>query len=167
MTLFIMSMNKVKGKRLLFLFLIIAALICRANEYKLTNVKVGDGDNVKAAIHLGFNIVMPESNIRISNINAPETRTKYLVEKEAGLLVKEWLHIAIINGSVFILKTDDKNERDKFGRPIGILYIDGVDIGAVMILNKFAVPYYGKKKADWLSDQLEYIIKTINKGAVK
>ena len=151
-------------KFLLLILVLIVSAICQANEYKLTCVKVGDGDNVKATIHLGFNLTMPESNIRIGNINAPETRTKNLLEKKAGLLVKEWLRIEIKKGSVFVLETNDKKERDKFGRPIGFLYIDGVDIGLIMLIKDFAVPYYGKKKAKWLSSQLEYIINQLQRS---
>ena len=53
-------------------------------HYKAKVDRVVDGDTIDVTLDLGFDLHM-QARIRFVGINAPETRTRDLVEKEAGL----------------------------------------------------------------------------------
>ncbi|MBU8901758.1 MAG: thermonuclease family protein, partial [Victivallales bacterium] len=139
----LMSVSRAKGKTLLFILFFAVSLICQAGNYELSSIEIIDGDTIKADIHLGFDIVLKKQSIRLSGIDTPEIRTRNLLEKEAGLLVKKWLIVQVENGKSFKLVTS-KKERGKFGRPLGILFIDGVDLCRLMLINKYAVSILAK-----------------------
>jgi len=90
-------------------------------EYKLKVNRVIDGDTVDGTIDLGFGI-HAKKRIRIIGINAPEIRTKDLLEKEKGKFAKKRLMDLLRYGSkqaegLVILTTLDKT--GKFGRVLG------------------------------------------------
>ena len=54
-------------------------------EYPATINRVVDGDTIDVDIDLGFSIILKKQRVRLLGINAPESRTRDLVEKEKGL----------------------------------------------------------------------------------
>ena len=93
-------------------------------EYEVKEViKVVDGDTVDVLVDLGFETYQIH-RVRLLGINAPETRTKDLEEKERGLITKDWLKgrlrgIKITGGKLLIRTKLDK--RGKYGRVLGTL----------------------------------------------
>lgn len=150
------------------LFVVCLSLVVSAfaGEYKLSSVSVIDGDTVKANIHLGFDIVLANVLVRLAGVDTPENKRCSELEKKAGDLVKDWLIQKIKNGHSFKLITQ-KKERGKFGRPMGILLVDNIDICKELVRLKFAKAYFGKKKEIWKTEQLEYIINTLTKEQEK
>ena len=65
--------------------------------YNAVLVRVVDGDTIDAIIDLGFDVQV-KKRIRLSGINAPESRTRNKVEKKLGLAAKERL-IDILDGA--------------------------------------------------------------------
>ena len=63
-------------------------------EYDAKVLRVVDGDTVDALIDIGFSVWV-KKRIRLHGINAPESRTRDLIEKKAGLAAKaqfiEWI----------------------------------------------------------------------------
>jgi micrococcal nuclease len=60
-------------------------------QYKVKKFdRIIDGDTVDILIDVGFDITIKQ-RVRLLNIDAPETRTKDLEEKERGLEAKYWL----------------------------------------------------------------------------
>ena len=60
-------------------------------EYQVKEiVRVVDGDTVDVIIDLGFSLTKKE-RVRLAGIDAPESRTTDLEEKELGLDAKEFL----------------------------------------------------------------------------
>ena len=59
-------------------------------HYKATLGRVVDGDTIDVTLNLGFDIYY-KARIRFMGINAPESRTKDAVEKEAGLAAKRYV----------------------------------------------------------------------------
>ena len=57
-------------------------------NYKISPLKVIDGDTIDAEIDLGFDIKV-KKRIRFMGINAPESRTKDLEEKAKGIAAKD------------------------------------------------------------------------------
>ena len=99
-------------------------------EYKFTVQRVIDGDTVDGEIDLGFSITI-HKRVRLFGINAPETRTKDEAEKARGLRTKEWL-IKKVEGKAIRLKTE-KDNTGKYGRILGTLLIDDLDINLLML----------------------------------
>lgn len=99
-------------------------------EYKLVLDRVVDGDTVDGYIDLGFGIKVFK-RIRLFGINAPETRTRDAEEKKAGLRVKEWLTNALVDAEIMV-KTE-KDSTGKYGRVLGTLIVNDIDINALML----------------------------------
>lgn len=110
-------------------------------EYKAKVVEVTDGDTVVCSVDLGFKI-HHYIKLRLADINAPETRTTNLEEKERGLRSKLFLESLILNKEV-ILKTSYKKTFDRF---VGTLYWDDgshcININQFMVSEGHATPYH-------------------------
>ena len=74
-------------------------------EYNAICTRVIDGDTIDARVDLGFSVWF-DCRVRLMGIDAPETRTKNLEEKQAGLKTKAALE-AIMNdcSHKFVLKS--------------------------------------------------------------
>jgi micrococcal nuclease len=89
-------------------------------DYMAELVKVVDGDTIDCDIDLGFGVWLKNQRVQLYGINAPETRTKDLLEKEAGLLAKARLTALLPDR---FLLTSVKDKKGKFGRILGIINI--------------------------------------------
>jgi micrococcal nuclease len=107
-------------------------------EYKAKLIKVVDGDTVDAFIDLGFEI-WTEKRIRLYGIDAPETRTRDLNEKKQGIQTKEKLiELLENNDNKFTLRSHGVG---KYGRCLGTIIINDIDINKFLIENGFAKEY--------------------------
>ena len=109
--------------------------------YKATLDRVVDGDTIDANIDLGFDITI-HKRIRLAGIDTPESRTRDLEEKARGLASKERLK-ELLEGGEFILES---KEVGKYGRVLGTLHIDDININETLVQEGFAVEYWGGKK---------------------
>lgn len=89
-------------------------------EYNAQLIRVIDGDTIVCDIELGFGMCLKNEHVRLARINTPETRTKDLVEKKAGLeakaFVQEMFDKLFSEGGTFTLQT--YKDHGKFGRYI-------------------------------------------------
>lgn len=86
-------------------------------EYQCTISRVVDGDTVDVDIDLGFDIWMRGERVRLYGIDAPETRTRDLFEKEEGLKSKAFVESLLPVGSTQRLVSI--GFKGKFGRILG------------------------------------------------
>ena len=110
------------------------------HQYKVKKInRVIDGYTVDLDIYLGFSITISQ-RIRLKDIDAPETRTKDLEEKERGLAAKVWLEEQLSREGEWIIET---YKEDKYGRILGTLYLvgDSVTINEWMINEGIAESY--------------------------
>jgi len=105
--------------------------------------RVVDGDTIDVSIDLGFKVWLHKERVRLYGINCPECRTKDLVEKAKGLASKDRL-IELLPEK-FIIQTT-KDGKGKYGRILGIPFVDKVDICQQMVKEGHATAYYGGKK---------------------
>lgn len=112
-------------------------------EYYARIVEVIDGDTVDAEIDLGFSIVH-KIRIRLNGINTPETRTKNKEEKARGLAAKARLK-DLVEGKIVLVKTE-KSDVEKYGRYLGVLFIESANINQQLIQEGHAVAYDGGKR---------------------
>ena len=89
-------------------------------DYMATLVRVVDGDTVDCDIDLGFGVWLRNQRIRLYGIDAPETRTKDLEEKKAGIDAKH--RLIVLMKDKFLLTTV-KDKKGKYGRILGIINV--------------------------------------------
>ena len=116
-------------------------------SYRVNKVtKVVDGDTIDVVIDLGFDI-MYKSRVRLFGIDTPESRTRDKVEKKYGLLSKKFLQENLKKGKL-VIKTHKDSETGKFGRILGEIFVNGININMLMCSKGHAVEYYGQSKDD-------------------
>ena len=116
-------------------------------EYSCKVKKVVDGDTIDVVLDLGFDI-LHKSRVRLYGIDTPESRTRNLDEKARGKMAGAFLKDAIKNGDKVVIQTKLKDSRGKFGRVLGDVVVDGVNINKALVENNYAVAYYGQSKED-------------------
>jgi|TARA_R100000544_G_C2204041_1_gene48269 micrococcal nuclease len=122
-------------------------------EYNCKVERVVDGDTVDVVLDLGFNI-LHKCRVRLYGIDTPESRTRNKDEKIRGKMAGAFLENSINAGDKIIIRTELKDSRGKFGRVLGTVIADGVDINVSMIENYHAVKYYGQSKQDVAKEHL-------------
>ena len=106
--------------------------------------RVVDGDTVDVLVSLGFGL-WAEERVRIHGIDTPETRTRDLEEKVAGLAAKARVQELLpINSTVTLKGT----ERGKYGRILADIVRDNMSVGETLIEEHLAVEYHGQSKED-------------------
>lgn len=116
-------------------------------RYKVSVVKVVDGDTVDVDIDLGFGMVYKKQRVRMLGIDTPESRTRDLVEKKFGKASKKHLKGMLEEAESIELVSHDKG---KFGRILGDLFIGSneTSVNQQMILDHHAVAYTGGNKEE-------------------
>ena len=132
-------------------------------EYSCTVDRVVDGDTIDVILDLGFDIMF-RSRVRLYGIDTPESRTRNKDEKVRGKMAGSFLKDAVDNGTKVIIETKLKDSRGKYGRVLGNVIVDGVNINQVMIDNYLAVAYFGQSKDDIETEHLVNRQKLIELG---
>ena len=123
-------------------------------EYKCEVTRVVDGDTIDVIADLGFSI-LHKCRVRLFGIDTPESRTRDLDEKVRGKLASKFLSDAIQNGEDVILRSELKDSKGKYGRVLGTIIVDGVDVNQQMVDKHLAVKYYGQSKKEVEDEQLK------------
>ena len=109
--------------------------------YKARLDRVVDGDTIDAEIDLGFDVKI-KKRIRFVGIDTPESRTRDLEEKARGLASKDRL-IDLLKDGKFTLES---KEVGKYGRVLGVLLVNDLNINKTLVEEGYAVEYWGGKK---------------------
>ena len=119
--------------------------------YKISPLKIVDGDTIDAEIDLGFDIKV-KKRVRFMGINAPESRTRDLEEKAKGLAAKDRVKQLLDGCGNITLKSHGVG---KFGRCLGEIMLDIVDgqekltlvsLNELLINEGHATEYHGGKR---------------------
>ena len=126
-----------------------------AYEYHAKVDRIVDGDTIDVTIDLGFHTHI-KTRVRLEGINAPESRTRDLEEKERGLATKARLtEILEYNKNHCILKVSGLG---KYGRALATVFVSNlspvstdssitlVDVNKQLVKEGYAVEYYGGKR---------------------
>jgi len=126
-----------------------------AYEYHAKVNRVVDGDTIDVTIDLGFHTHI-KTRVRMEGMNAPESRTRDLEEKERGLAAKARLQEIIeYNKNHCILKISGLG---KYGRALATVFVENlspvskensitlVDVNKQLIKEGHAVEYSGGKR---------------------
>ena len=135
--------------------------------YRAKVIRVIDGDTVDVDIDLGFGIWQKNERVRIMGIDTPESRTRNKEEKVRGLLSKVYLKDAIKKAKKLTIKTHKGSETGKFGRILGEIFADGINLNLKMCTEGYAVQYYGQNKSLVEAEHMKNKNKLIRKGILK
>jgi len=119
--------------------------------YDVTYINCYDGDTCEFNIHLGMGVVLAHQAIRFCDVNAPEIRP--LITRVAGEKTRDALRTWISTAKVVkvwvpqetncSIGTCDKKE--KYGRWLGYVIADGVNLNEKLISSGLAVSYLSCK----------------------
>ena len=132
-------------------------------EYACKVERVVDGDTIDVVLDLGFDILY-KSRVRLYGIDTPESRTRDLDEKARGKLAKNFLKECIDAGEKVVIQTKLKDSRGKFGRVLGEVVVDGVNINVKMVDENHAVAYYGQSKDEIIAEHRKNRQQLIERG---
>ena len=132
-------------------------------KYSCKVKRVVDGDTCDVVLDLGFNI-LHKCRVRLYGIDTPESRTRNLDEKVRGKMAGAFLKKAINEGKKIVIQTKLKDSKGKFGRVLGNVVVDGVNINQEMVIHHHAVAYFGQSKDDIEKEHTKNRTKLIKLG---
>ena len=132
-------------------------------EYNCTVTRIVDGDTIDVILDLGFS-VLHKCRVRLYGIDTPESRTRDKDEKARGKLASKFLEDSINDGAKVILRSKLKDSKGKYGRVLGEVIVDDININELMIKRYLAVKYYGQSKQDVETEHLSNRKKLIELG---
>ena len=135
------------------------------HEYKAKITKIVDGDTIKCDIDLGFSTILANQTIRLYGIDTPESRTRDKEEKFYGNVSKQFLNDYCPKGTYITLKTH-LDKKGKFGRILGELIVNKVNLNQQMVEENLAVEYNGQSKENIEKEHL-YNRTQLNRRGIK
>ncbi|HEC65642.1 MAG TPA: thermonuclease family protein [bacterium] len=102
--------------------------------------RIIDGDTIVADLYLGLNVILDGQYIRLYGIDAWETRGE---EREKGLKAKEYLEGRLSKGQIEIEIRPEwgQNGKGKYGRWLGIVYVNEININTELVEKGHAQEY--------------------------
>ena len=132
-------------------------------EYSCEVKRVVDGDTVDVILDLGFDVSY-STRVRLYGIDTPESRTRNKDEKARGKMAGSFLEEAIEDGEKIVIQTKLKDSKGKYGRVLGDVVVDGVNINELMVKCHLAVAYHGQSKKDVEAEHMRNRDVLIEKG---
>lgn len=111
--------------------------------YNANVTRVIDGDTIVVDIDLGFTVWLKDVHVRLNGINTPELHATYGETQQAALKAKARVEVLTL-GKTVQLTTVKANSQEKYGRWLGNVSIDGIDVNAAMIAEGLAKPWNGQ-----------------------
>ena len=111
--------------------------VCKRSDCPVPPLCVVDGDTIRAS----------GQDWRLLGFNTPELRGACKDESELGAKARDRL-VHLLNRATSIRRAVpiDKEPKDRYGRELVRLYIDGVDLAVILIREGLAVDYEGGKR---------------------
>jgi micrococcal nuclease len=132
-------------------------------EYSCKVERVVDGDTIDVVLDLGFDI-FHKCRVRLYAIDTPESRTRNKDEKARGKMAGAFLKEAIESGEKVVIQTKLKDSKGKYGRVLGEVVVDDININKLMIQCHLAVAYHGQSKEDVEAEHMKNRDILIDKG---
>jgi len=134
-----------------YLFMILTILCIFSVSYcadfkEVSFVRNYDGDTIVVNIKDVHPLLGEEIAVRIAGIDTPEIKAGCEEEKKKALIAKEF--VKKVCGASKRIELRDAG-RDKYFRILASVYVDGLNLGDIMIREGMAVPYDGGTKPNW------------------
>lgn len=127
--------------------------------YHATVTRVIDGDTAEVVLDLGCH-VFHSIRLRFSNIDAPETRTRNDLEKQAGLLVADYVRDLIEGKGVYV--SSHKPNEKSFDRYVGMIYLaenEKDSLNEHLLYQGFVIPH---PDGEWTEKLWQEVIDTLS-----
>lgn len=99
-------------------------------QYQALVTNIVDGDTIDCMVDLGFDVHI-KVRFRLAGINAPERFT------EDGIASKAAIYTKIMGKTVVV----ESHAKEKYGRWLGTIMLDGENVNQWMVDNNLAIPY--------------------------
>jgi micrococcal nuclease len=109
-----------------------------SSESSFLVTHVADGDTITIELPNGS-----KESVRFLGINAPEIKHGLKPAQCFGDETKEYIKKRLLNQKVMLTKKPDE-DRDRFGRLLRYVLMDGIDIDAELVQKGFAINYCDK-----------------------
>jgi len=126
-------------------------------KYNAVIDEVIDGDTFDATIDLGFSTLKKE-RLRLKGVDTPEMRTSNNREKNAAILVTEFVK-HLLKDRELVIKT---NKKGGFGRYIADIYLPQGGTLSDFLLKRGLAREYEAGAPDWTEEQLAHIFNELN-----
>lgn len=94
----------------------------------------------------GDTIVIGKEHIRILNIDAPEIRHAQCEDELAlGMAAKVRMQELIISGTITLQRGDNGRMKDRYGRSLARVFVDGQDVGEELVSEGLAREWDGHR----------------------
>lgn len=112
-------------------------------NYLVEYVKIIDGDTFECDTHLGNGIWIKNMRVRMLGINAPETRTRDLEEKERGMESKRVAKEILENSKEVWLwvPVGPELSSDAFSRILAYVWCDGLWLNQFLLKSNLATEF--------------------------
>ena len=133
-------MKKCLFSMLVFLLLLSPSIFALDYLYPAKLERVVDGDTIVVSLTLGLDVILEHQWIRLYDINAWEPKGE---QKEKGLEATKYLKERLSKGNIEIEIRQEwgQNGKGKYGRWLGVLYVDGVDVNVELMERGHAEEY--------------------------
>lgn len=124
-------------------------------RYDFTPIRVKDGDTIEGTITRAGVLHFPDSDttvtlsivdtVRLDGINTPESGGRERCQRELVLATaaKAFVSKQLAGQHSVVLVTRQGREREKYGRVLGDLEVDGRSLRDLLIVSGYADPYDG------------------------
>lgn len=130
-------------KRALGLMRLLIALISVA----FMNSAVAQPDQCRAID--GDTFVCFGERIRLENIDAPELHARCSREMDAAQAAKLFAQTALDGATLIEVLVHQRRPRDRYGRTLAHVRVDGADLGQLLIDAGLARSYHGERRTSW------------------
>jgi len=97
----------------------------------------------------GDTYVCRGERIRVENIDAPELHARCAAELDAALAARLFAQHALDGALAIEIRVHTKRPRDRYGRALARVLVDGDDLGELMIEAGLARSYHGERRRSW------------------
>ena len=87
--------------------------------------------------------------IRLENADAPELHARCAAELDAARAARLFAQAALDGALVIEIKIHQRRQRDRYGRTLARVLVDGDDLGGLMINAGLARHYHGERRQGW------------------
>ena len=137
---------KMRSKKTIVLILMTFLLLFWVPGFALDHIypaqveRIIDGDTIVVGLQLGLGVVLADQYISLYGIDAWEITGE---NKEKGLKAKEYLEERLKEGNIEIEIRPEwgQNGKGSFGRWLGIVYVDGVNVNIELVEKGHAEKY--------------------------
>lgn len=117
---------------------------CITGRYKAKPVRIYDGDTI-TVVFAPFGSEYYKFNLRMLHYNCAEIKSKNPDEKAKAIQARDYLRSLILDKIIDI----DISSSDKYGRLLGVVHCNGVNINNAMLDTGHGKPYEGKGPKDF------------------